>query len=248
MAKIYGLFGAMTGKVADVVMVVRNGVQVARKYQPIVANPSTDAQVAARARLKLMSQLAAVMATILPLPAQGTVSTRNRFIKMNYGMSSYANNQADINMSGLDLTGSNVALPAITASRWTEETKVSLDAATIGELDVNRVVYIMFQRQDDGKLRLVTSKVVSEAGETGTYPTTLPLTNTEVYIYAYGIRDNTERARSTFGNMNVVQADAIARLIVSRTLLETDITLTESRYTYLQSVSNNAVSSTRQKK
>ena len=113
MAKIYGLFGSMTGKVADVVMSVRNGEQIARKYQPIVTNPNTPAQVEARAKLKLMSQLSAVMASVIAIPRKGNVSSRNGFVKKNYQSLTYASQQADIALANVQLTDSVVAMPSI---------------------------------------------------------------------------------------------------------------------------------------
>ena len=53
MAKMYGFSGKVTGKKGDAVFAVRNGEQIIRQYNPIVANPSTQKQVDARAALKL---------------------------------------------------------------------------------------------------------------------------------------------------------------------------------------------------
>lgn len=231
MAKIYGLFGTMTGKLADTVMSVRNGEQIARKYQPVVFNPSTPAQIATRAKLKLMSQLSSVMAPVIAIPREGSVSPRNLFVKSNYGLATFAENQADITLTSVQLTRSVVALPEVALSNYGETIRASLDVSVSGgALDVNRVVYCEFVKQADGKLRYVASQVVSEKGTNGDYPTTsLPLAVGEVVVLGYGVRDNTENARAVFGNMQAVQAETVAKLIVTRTLTETDITLSETR-------------------
>lgn len=112
MAKIYGLFGAMTGRVADVVMAVNRGQQVVRKYQPVVANPSTSAQVGQRAKMKLASQLAATLAPELGgFKRDGAVSSRNLFIKdlFNRSALTYTNMVANVNLDDIALTTSRVS-------------------------------------------------------------------------------------------------------------------------------------------
>lgn len=230
MAKIYGLFGAMTGKVADAVMVVRNGEQIVRKYQPIVTNPSTPRQIEARAKLKLLSQTSAVMAPVIAMPRVGAVSSRNLFTKANYHAATYANDQADITLVNVKLTNSVVSMPAIQAIRSAEEIQVYIpDSENPTSLDVDRVVYAMFVKQTDGTLRYAGSQVANEAGTSGNWPVRFPLDSRECVIYAYGVRDNTEAARVIFGDMQAVTAETVAKLIVSHTLLESDITLTETR-------------------
>lgn len=228
MAKIYGLFGSMTGKLADVVMAVRNGEQVARKYQPVVYNPSTPAQIATRAKLKALSQLSAVVAPVIAIPKRGNVSSRNLFTRKNYGSVSYSENTASVDLLSVQLTDSVVALPNIAATRTEAGISAYITAlATIGTVDVNRVVYAAFLRQADNSLRFVGSAVGSD--RTSGFSAELPLVAGPVVVYAYGVRDNTEAARVTFGNLSVTDATTIATLIVNRTLTESDVTLTETR-------------------
>lgn len=226
MAKIYGLFGAMTGKLADTVMSVRNGEQIARKYQPVVYNPSTPAQIAQRAKLKLISQLSAVAAPYIAIPRNGAVSSRNIFTKINFPAATYSDNTADIELEAVKLTKSVVALPAISAVRTGSE--LSLGLAT-SEIDVNRVVYVAFVKTD-GELRAAGSVVSTTKGTPSSpWQATLDIASTdECVVYAYGIRDNTETARVRFGELQAVTAEEVAKLIVTRTLLENDVTLTDT--------------------
>lgn len=231
MAKIYGLFGSMQGKVADVVMAVRNGEQIVRRYQPIVNNPNTQAQIAARARLKLMSQLSAVMAPVIAIPREGIVTSRNLFVKQNYPSTSYATDTATINLAAVQITKSVVGLPGLSVAREQNSLTVRLQSQSATGVNVDRVVYALFEKQGDNKLRLVNTAVSSTPGASLNYEQNFPITGSSSYvIYGYGVRDNSETARVIFGNLVVPTAQAVANLVVSRTLTNADITLTETRF------------------
>lgn len=240
MSKIYGLFGAMTGKVADVVMSVRNGEQIVRKYQPVVSNPNTPGQIQARAKLKLMSQLSAVMAPVLAIPRVGSKSSRNIFVSTNYGNVSYAEetNTASINLVGVQLTRSVLPIGGFnSAAREQDGVHVNLVNDLI-PADVSRVVYAMFAKGADDSLEYRGSGVSSSRGDgQAAFGAILPNENRSFVVYAYGIRDNTEYARVTFGNLATPTAENVAKLIASRTLLETDITLTKTTGIQMAAVS-----------
>lgn len=228
MAKIFGLQGVLTGKIGNSVFAVRNGEQIARQYQPIVTNPSTTAQIEARAKLKLISQLSAVMAPVIAMRRVGNKSSRNLFVEENYGTLTYASNQADITLADVKLTRSVVGLPSISAIRNETSITVLLTAAN-PDLNVSRIVYAAFEKQQDGSLRLLGSDVANAAGADGNWAVDVPFTKNEVIVYAYGVRDNTEAATAKFGNMQAVTAETVAKLLVTSALRESDITLTETR-------------------
>ena len=208
--------------------VIRNGEQVLREYNPAPANPSTSSQVEARAKLKLLSQLSAVMAPVIAIPRIGAVSSRNRFLKENYALASYTNNEANIELNNVQLTKSVVGLPAVSASLDGYNLDVELG---VPDAELSRVVYCVFIKDTDNKLRFSTSSVVSAAGANNSYPVRIGigLGGRPIVVYAYGVRDNTDAARATFGNMTTPTAQSVAMLIVSRTLTDADITLTETR-------------------
>lgn len=215
----------MTGKLGDIVMAVRNGEQIARKYQPVVYNPSTQAQVAQRAKMKLMSQLSAVMAPVIAIPRQGSISSRNLFVKKNFGATSYVDPDATINLTAVSLTDSVVALPEISATRESNTMSLSLQRAAT---DIARVIYCSFIHEGN-ELRFIGSSVVSTPGEGNLFPTSFQVLPVEYVVYAYGIRDNTEAARMVFGELTVLSAETIARIVTTKALLNSDITLTETR-------------------
>lgn len=217
-----------SGKLAGSVFAVRYGEVIERAYNPYVSNPKSVAQVEARAKLKLMSQLAAVLAEIIAMKRVGNMSPRNRFVQRNYTLTRYENETADITLAAVQLTVSAMALPEITAAR-------SADAITANlrygdeNIGVNRIVYAMLVKDADGKLRYETSRIATSAGTGQIWQVQFPALAQNVVILAYGVRDNSLTARVTFGDMQAISAETIAKLVTSRVLTENDITLTETR-------------------
>lgn len=74
-------------KLGDAVMYRRGGVQIARAYQPVVANPKTERQVLARARFSYLSDLAKTFRfpVAIGFRAQKNtlISARNIFMRIN---------------------------------------------------------------------------------------------------------------------------------------------------------------------
>lgn len=227
MAKFYGS-AVKTGKLGGSVFAIRNGEVIERQYQPVVLNPSTPLQIAARARLKLMSQLAAVMAPVIAIKKIGSVSSRNRFVSLNYGVSTYSNDTAEVELSGIKLTKSVVSLTDISATR----AQGSLDLSLVGSVpNLSRVVYCIFAKQPDNTLRFVGSQVATTPGADSLWPATQSNVGALPYVvYAYGVRDNTEAARAKFGDLEVLSAETVAKLVVSSAVTEADITLTETKF------------------
>lgn len=232
MAKMYGLFGSMKGKVADVVMSVRNGNQIVRKYQPMVYNPSTPSQVASRAKLKLISQLSASMGKAIAIPREGIVSSRNLFTKINYPAVSYVESSdpqtASVNLSEIKLTKSSVYLQPLISN--ISENTVTVSLADVNP-DIDKVVYCSFIVTSTNELRQSAIRVV----ETGpTFDTSFAYSASLKYVvYAYGIRINSDEARAKYDNLTADGTTKVISLITSRVLTESDVTLTETRYVAL---------------
>lgn len=215
-----------TGRVAGSVFSVRFGEVIERAYNPIVNNPNTPSQIEARAKLKLMSQLSAVFAPVIAMPRQGAVSARNLFTRENYRLATFTGDNADIAMTSVKLTKSVVGLPNINATRSSFDISVNLQ---LPDNDISRVVYVAVVRQQDGTARIAATAVASVPGTDNSYQATLNVGSTaQAYVYAYGVRDNTEAARVKFENMTVT-AENMAEIITSRMLTDADITVTETQ-------------------
>ena len=229
MAKMYGLSGVLSGKLGNTVLAVTNGVQVARQYQPVVSNPNSPGQIEQRAKLKLMSQLGAIMGRVIAIPREGRVSSRNLFTKINIGSTIFADGQADITLTDIKLTKSVVSLPSISAVRSENSVTLSL---TRGDRDIDRVVYVLFVREGT-EIRYASSVVVNTAGESNLFETSATVLPAEYVVYAYGIRANTDAARVAFSNLSIPTGTEVAEIISSRRLTSQDISITETRATLL---------------
>lgn len=221
-----------TGKVAGSVFAIRFGETIERAYNPVVANPNTAKQVEARAKLKLMSQLAAILGNDIAIPRMGVRSPRNLFVKKNYPLVTYNNNQAEVNLNAVQLTNSAVGLPSVVARR-VEGTGIQVELQTL-PAEINRVIYIAMRKYGNSKLAIHGTAVSNTPGTAAeAFVATLPNNSGEVVILAYGLRENTDAARAVFGDLVAPSAEQVAKLIVSRTLTDADVTLTRTSGTTL---------------
>lgn len=116
----------MSGRTGSFTYRQSRGQTIVSQYQPLVKNPNTKGQQVQRARFKLMSQLASIMA-----PGFGTIgvttrahklqpSQRNAFMQINFPLVEVATNKqevtATIPMEHLQLTSSFRSLPNLSLS------------------------------------------------------------------------------------------------------------------------------------
>lgn len=237
MGKVTSLYGKTTGKIGSIVFSTSGGETIAREYNPHVANPSTMAQVNQRARLKLMSQLSACLATSIVMQKDGLISRRNKFTKRNMPACYASNGTAQITYENVQLTEGSLGLPQIIASIETnaetgvEELHVSL--ASHAAINVARVVYSIYQKTDEGKLQLLYSAISESASATGSLfgitTEAAAFEGKELVIYAYGMIDTSEKATANFGNLNVQNGTDIAVLVANRAISYEDYQFTQTR-------------------
>ena len=228
MAKIYGLQGVMSGKLGNSVMAVRNGEQIVRQYQPIVANPNTLAQIETRAKLKLLSQFSAILAPAIAFRRSGAISSRNLFVKKNYASTSFVqdDNKAEMELGSIDLTGGVLGLPDVTSTRenFTVTPKLAGSAA-----DIDKVVYAIVIKRADNSYSLAGMQVVDKDAENPDF-TGEPMSVAASFggqVYAYGVRTNTDSARVRFGELTAGDVKGFISVLIK--LSESDVTLTETQ-------------------
>lgn len=229
------LFGKINGKIGSVVFSTSGGSIIAREYNPNVANPNTMAQINQRARMKLMSQLSASLSPVVAMTKDGLVSKRNKFTKLNFPASYALNGVAQITYENVQLTEGNTALPAILAMGAVDSNKLTIDAGfeQAPTATINRVVYCLFRKSNEGKLEYVLSQIVSERNLPGEnvffHKVFQNLPVAEYVLFAYGMSDATERATASYGELNVVTASDLARLVATRAISFSDYQFTQTR-------------------
>lgn len=228
MAKSYSPISKASGKLGSVVYANVGGVQVSREYNGAPRNPKTTAQTQQRAKLKLISQLAAVAAPIIAIKREGLKSGRNIFSSQNFGLVGYADNTASIDLTKIQLAKGTMPMPAITITTPNPD-KIGLDVAEVINPDITKIAIAILEQDTDGNLVVKTSKVIDNPGTTdlGFVPCSL----TENYKYTalvYGVRPNSEKAHVVLDNLNAPTAASLAQVIATRSLSTSDATLTRT--------------------
>lgn len=235
MGKVTSLYGKTTGKIGSIVFSTSGGYTIAREYNPHVANPNTQAQVDQRARMKLMSQLSASLSPVIAMTKEGLVSKRNKFTKLNFPASYALNGVAQITYENVQITEGNTALPALFAEGAQSGNSMTISVALSANptATINRVVYCLFKKTNEGKLEFVSSQIVTTRWEQeATFPFVGRFENQQIaeyVIFAYGMSDTSERASATYGDLNVVTASDLARLVATRAISFSDYQFTQTR-------------------
>ena len=215
MAKISSILGKATGKVSSIVLIPRTGAVLARAYNPKKTQNGSEGQFIARAKLKLAGQIAAALAPAILIPPQGKKTTRNLFIKRNYNLISFENDFASIDYSKIQLTNGNIGIPNLIAARAVA-TGISVQLTLSFETFVNRVVYYLYTKTENGKLLYMGSKVVNDAGDNNRFPATFPYANGDICIFAFGMVDVTTQATNKYGDATIQTGFDVASLYMKR--------------------------------
>lgn len=247
MGKVTSLYGKTSGKIGSIVFSTSGGETIAREYNPHVANPNTQAQVNQRARMKLMSQLSAALSPVIAMTKDGLTSKRNKFVKKNFGSSYALNGVAQISYENVQITEGSVGLPQVVAEAFSGPWGGPVVyLASAPSVNVNRVVYCIFEKSQENRLSFIRSLIVTERTNSnmpGAYfPEALDFLEfegegssttfgKEYVIYAYGMSDTSESATARYGNLNVQSASDIATLVANRTISYEDYQFTQTRGT-----------------
>lgn len=232
MARIFGLSGRITGRKGDAVFSVRKGEQIVRQYNPMVLNPNTEAQTVQRSKMKLSSQLSAVFANVIAIPSEGAKTTRNIFTKLNFPLIHRVEAGEEIRVEAdlpkIQLTKSGRAMCPIAAGQAAINGDVYVSLLQNCKNEYDRVVYTVVAIQADGSMRVVLSHTVNEAGFDGRFAYTFAPLATNCLIYAYGIKDLSSKAYTTFENTIYEEGAAVASLISGRQVSAADAQVTQT--------------------
>lgn len=222
--KQYGILGKGSGKLGSSVFAISGGEQIVRQYNPVVSNPNTPAQVAQRAKLKLMSQIAADLAPIIAIPKDGLKSTRNIFVSKNIGFATYENNEASIDVSNLQITAGSGYLGRPQAAMEAEGLSVAIPTGVAEDID--KVVYVLLNTGDDYQLRVIDSVVVEQPGNERKFYHSFHTEMDTGFVLAYGIKTTTAQAGVSYEDYNADTATSIANLVTSRKMKNAASSLT----------------------
>lgn len=232
MAKMLYALGKASGKLGGQVLAVRAGMQIVRQRPVEVANPNTPGQVASRSKLKLLSQVGASLERVIAIAKSGLVSSRNKFTAANYRYTSYDGSVANLNLANMQLTDSAVGLAGFEVTR-AQATGIQIELKESVASQFARVAYVIIQVLDSGALSPFASAVVTTPGANGTFPATLPYTDAAISVHAYGMRDASAEASAIYSGYQVEDAEGLAQLVATRTLQESDYTLSETRGVFM---------------
>lgn len=232
MARINSILGKINGKVGNMVFASTGGEVVAREYNPNVSNPNTTAQVDQRAKLKLLSQIAAALAPVIVIPKEGLKSSRNLFIKKNFPSVDAEGGVAQVTYENLQITAGNAALPAIHVLR-SQENGVQVYLEDRCDAAVNRVVYIMYKKTSEQTLQYVQSVIAENATLQGNFPAQMLYTEGDIVVFAYGMKDLNGKASAKYSDYAVESGLDIAQLAMSRQMNLKDYQFTQTRGTTL---------------
>ena len=229
--KLSGILGTGSGKLGSSVFSVNGGTQIVRQYQPSVNNPSTDAQVENRSKLKLLSQLGAQVSNVIAIRKNGMVSSRNGFTKANYNLAYIDQNEANIALEDVKLTDSSFALPGFQANRSGDFLHVELleDASEA----VDQVVWVIMRRTETGYISANVSAIQSTAGADGLFATDLTKVEGDIAVLAYGIRYGSADAKGEYENIIIEAGSSVASVLTSNVVPQTAASLTETRGLYM---------------
>lgn len=212
-----------------------------RALQAHVNNPRTSKQVAHRAKIKLLSQLGALLRQIIAIFPTSESSSRAIFARLNYPNITASSTTAEINYTSVILTDSDRTI-----------TQVIKDVVPVGSgfrpylhfideptEDIKRVFYYLFVKTDNGKLSLVDYYL----SERRTTPTATGFFNwasapievdedgkslQDYVVFAFGMGDNSEEATQHFHDIDVDYIEKVAWLIKENLITSADYYFTET--------------------
>lgn len=229
------------GKKAGLVTYYVGDTMLAREYNPHPANPRTEKQVAHRAKIKLLSQIAALFRSIIAIFPSSGRSSRSIFSKINYPKIVATSTTAEIDFTSVSLTDSSRPI-----------TQVAKDIAFLSSgvrkliglhdepsQDIKRVFYYIYTKTDNGKLQLI-DYYLSEIRWTSRNPLYFCWANApfeideegrasrDYLIFAIGMGDNSEEATEYWKNLDVHNLEFLGQIIAEGIITPSDFYFTET--------------------
>lgn len=187
MAKFYG--GCVKcGKLGSSVFSISKGITLERQYQPKVFNPQTIGQVQQRAKFKLLSGLASVVAPFACLPKKGLQTQANVFIKKNMPLVSFNKGTALIDMLNIQISGGSNSFVKPTFTIETGVGKGYISAEDVENAGFDGVVFLVVGTKRPSIARIIGKVVLAPSD--GAFSIEFPTVKdySEYHLYSYGIK------------------------------------------------------------
>lgn len=218
-----------------------------RALQAHVHNPRTEAQTEQRAKIKLCSQISSIFRHFIAIFPSSGKSSRALFQRYLFQNINFNEGQAEKSLRTIDLSHTITNLPSINFEHADYRGMNVIKFFLISEprQEINRVFYFLFKVIDNSKLMFVNAYLTDTRSTPeidGYFVWFCPdvrltdeeVTDTEYFIYAYGMCDLSEQAtrrwgQNTFEPIYYV-ADQIKEGVITPDLYK--FTLTKSRLLY----------------
>lgn len=229
MAKFYGGY-VKSGKLGSSVFAISKGITVERQYQPRVNNPQTKAQIAQRAKFKLLSGLASVVAPFACLSTTGLQSQANVFIKKNMQFVSFTGTSARIDMPKIQISGGSNGFVTPDFDITAGIGKGSISAEDVAAAGFDGVVFLVVGTRRPNVARITGKVILAPSG--GAFSIEFPTVSSfqEYHLYAYGIK-LTDKGISAYGDLNSV-SENVVEVSVMRMISEGMMTASATSYSY----------------
>lgn len=229
------------GKKAGIITYYVGDTMLAREYNPHPADPKTQKQVAHRAKIKLLSQIAAVFRPIIAIFPSSGKSSRAIFSKINYPKIAAQSTTAEIDYSSVSLTDSTRPITQVAKEVVFLSTGVRKLIGLPEEptQDIKRVFYYLFSKTDNGKLCFVDF-YLSEIRWSARNPfyfcwanayfeiNELGKATKDYVVYALGMGDNSEAATDYWNYLDVPNLELLGQIIAEGLIKNTDYYFTET--------------------
>lgn len=229
------------GKKAGIVTYRVGETMLAREYNPHPANPKTERQVQQRAKIKLLSQIAAVFRPIIAIFPSSGKSSRAIFARLNYPEITASGTTAEIDFTSVSLTDSSRPITQVAKDIAFLPSGVRMLVGLPQEPteDIKRVFYYLFGKQDNGKLVLL-DYYLSEIRWSSRNPLYFCWANApfeideqgkatrDYVIYAIGMGDNSEEATKYWSQLDVPNLEFLGQIIAEELITHSDFFFTET--------------------
>lgn len=232
MAKFYGGY-VKSGKLGSSVFAISKGVTIERQYQPKVFNPQTKGQVEQRAKFKLLSGLASVVAPFACLLTEGLQTQANVFVKRNMHLVSFSNGAARINMPQIQISGGSntFVTPTLTIAQGTGTGSISAEDVEAAGYD--GVVFLVVSTKRPSVARITGKVVLAPTNNAFSVEFRVAGSFQEYHLYAYGIK-LTDKGVSTYGDLDSI-SENVVQVSITRMISEGLMTASATSYVFARS-------------